>query len=187
MQIEFSPEPLAQRAFVLARFVQDDMFALVAQLARAAIQLGGVPAGAPHCTVQYLDGVTDLNALHHQLATYCRSLRAFTLQTLRLEIGTSAQLIDSSVVWLAVEKSATLYRLYDDIGAIARALGFTTHGFTRDTWIPHIFLARFSNGNAPRLIPRDPTIDLQLRVRRLDLTHQLGAQEYERIASFDLP
>jgi len=56
-------------------------------------------------------------------------------------------------------------------------------GFAPDEWIPHILLARFPDSLG---LPLGTCVNLTLRVNRLDLTRQVGADEFETLARFSL-
>ena len=79
--MDLADEP---RAFVLAQFARDDMFAARETLAFESSQRGGAAVDALHCAGAYLSGLANAEPFQSELARYCATLDTFDIRTDKL-------------------------------------------------------------------------------------------------------
>jgi GGDEF domain-containing protein len=158
-----------------------DLFQLSEKTARVA---DGAPILDLHLTVQAIRNVHDFAALQKRLAEYCRNLRPFEVTVrniIRMNVNNQ-----SGRLWLLAEKNPALESMYNDLGKIARELGYESYPYKSQNWLPHIKVVELPEAGSTRI--KDPTFgiprEITFTVRRCEWTVQTGAEHWDLLHQF---
>jgi len=89
-------------------------------------------------------------------------------------------------LWLLAEKNRALEDMYNDLGNLARDLGYESYPYKSQNWLPHIKIVDLPEEGSTRI--KDPTFgapkEITFRVRRFEWTVQKGAEHWELLHQF---
>ena len=162
-----------------------------ASLFRFSEQTAQIASGTPildlHLTVQAIRNVEDFAALQERLEDYCQTLRPFEITVrniVRMNVNNQV-----GRLWLLAEKNAALENMYNDLGRIARDMGYESYPYQSQNWLPHIKIVDLAEDRSARL--KDPTFGaargITFSVRRFEWTVQKGAEYWELLHQFPFP
>jgi len=173
-----------QSTFIVLRPESEDyagLFQLSEQTARVA---DGAPILDLHLTVQAIRNVHDFAALQKRLEEYCRNLRPFEVTVrniIRMNVNNQP-----GRLWLLAEKNTALETMYNDLGAIARELGYESYPYKSQNWLPHVKIVDLPEDRSTRI--KDPTFGIPRQttftVRRCEWTVQTGAEHWDLLHQF---
>jgi GGDEF domain-containing protein/2'-5' RNA ligase len=150
-----------------------------------------VASGAPildlHLTVQAIRNVDDFEALRKRLKEYCQTLRPFEITVrniVRMNLNNQV-----GRLWLLAEKNSALENMYNDLGQIAREMGYESYPYRSQNWLPHIKIVDLAEEGSTRI--KDPTFgaarETTFTIRRFEWTLQKGAEHWELLQQFPFP
>jgi hypothetical protein len=92
-------------------------------------------------------------------------------------------------LWLIAEKNSALENMYNDLGKIARELGYESYPYKAQNWLPHIKIVELAEDRSTRI--KDPTFGaatgITFSVRRFEWTVQKGLEHWELLQQFPFP
>jgi GGDEF domain-containing protein/2'-5' RNA ligase len=154
------------------------------QTAQAA---SGAPILDLHLTVQAIRNVEDFAALQKRLEDYCLTLRPFEITVrniVRMNVNNQV-----GRLWLLAEKNTALESMYDDLGKIARDMGYESYPYKTQNWLPHIKIVDLAEDRSARI--KDPTFGaahgITFSVRRFEWTVQTAAEHWNLLHQFPFP
>ena len=160
------------------------LYGLSEQAARVA---SGTPILDLHLTVQAIRNVDDFHALRKRLEHYCQTLRPFEVtvrNVIRMNVNNQP-----SRLWLIAEKNKALEDMYNDLGSLARELGYESYPYKSQNWLPHIKIVDLADEASTRI--KDPTFgaarETTFTIRRFEWTVQKGAEHWELLHQFPFP
>ena len=173
-----------ESTFIVLRPESEDYAGLYQLSERTARVADGAPILDLHLTVQAIRNVHDFAALQKRLEEYCRNLRPFEVTVrniIRMNVNNQ-----SGRLWLLAEKNPALESMYNDLGAIARELGYESYPYKSQNWLPHIKVVDLPEAGSTRI--KDPTFgiprEITFTVRRCEWTVQTGAEHWDLLHQF---
>jgi GGDEF domain-containing protein/2'-5' RNA ligase len=150
-----------------------------------------VAKGAPiidlHLTVQAIRNVEDFASLRKRLEDYCLKLHPFGIKVrniVRMNVNNQ-----QSRLWLLAEQNAALQSMYNDLGEIAREMGYESYPYQSQNWLPHIKIVDLPEERSTQI--KDPTFgasrEITFTVRQFEWTVQKGAEHWELLCQFPFP
>jgi len=160
------------------------LYKLSEETARVA---DGAPIIDLHLTVQAIRNVEDFESLRKRLEKYCLKLRPFEIKVRNIvRMNVKSQ---PGKLWLLSEKNTALESMYDDLGEIAREMGYESYPYKSQNWLPHIKIVDLPEDRSTRI--KDPTFgasrEITFTVRRFEWTVQKGAGYWELLQQFPFP
>jgi 2'-5' RNA ligase len=144
----------------------------------------GTPIFDLHLTVQAIRNVEDFGALKKRLEAYAATLRPF-----EIKLGNIARMNVNNQqgrLWLLAEKNSYLEAMYDDLGEIAREMGYDSYPYKSQNWLPHIKIVDLPENTTTQI--KDPTFGtgskVTFTVRQLEWTVQKGPERWEMLEQF---
>jgi GGDEF domain-containing protein len=173
--------------FIIIR-PESEGYSRLYQLSEQAAQvINGTPIIDLHLAVQAFRNVDDFASLQNRLEEYCRRLRPFEITVrniVRMNVNNQV-----GRLWLIAEKNAALEKMYNDLGDIAREMGYESYPYKSQNWLPHIKIVELPEDTSTRI--KDPTFGAAKRitfgVRRFEWTVQKGAEHWELLQQFPFP
>jgi GGDEF domain-containing protein/2'-5' RNA ligase len=176
-----------QSTFIILRPESEGYSGLYKFSEQTAQIAGGAPIIDLHLTVQAIRNVDDFAALQKRLEDYCLTLRPFEITVrniVRMNVNNQV-----GRLWLLAEKNAALENLYNDLGKIARDLGYESYPYKSQNWLPHIKIVDLPEEGSTRI--KDPTFGaargITFTIRRFEWTVQKGAEHWELLRQFPFP
>jgi GGDEF domain-containing protein len=173
-----------QSTFIIVRPESDDYSALFKLSADTARVIDGSPIMDLHLTVQAIRNVHDFAALRERLEEYSAKLTPFDIQVkniVRMNVNNQ-----QGRLWLLAEKTKTLETLYNDLGNIAREMGYESYPYKFENWLPHIKIVDLPENRSTQI--KDPTFGANRKatftVRRFEWTVQKAPERWELIHQF---
>jgi 2'-5' RNA ligase/GGDEF domain-containing protein len=173
--------------FIILRPENEDYPSLYKLSEGTARVAGGAPILDLHLTVQAIRNVDDFEALRKRLEEYCQTLRPFEVTVrniVRMNVNNQV-----GRLWLVAEKTAALENMYNDLGQIAREMGYESYPYKSQNWLPHIKIVDLAEEGSTRI--KDPTFgaarETTFTIRRLEWTLQKGADHWELLHQFPFP
>ncbi|HEX5839229.1 MAG TPA: hypothetical protein VFY26_15435 [Anaerolineales bacterium] len=173
--------------FIIVRPESDDyssLFKLSEDTARIA---DGTPMIDLHLTVQAIRNVEDFAALRKRLEEYASSLHPFSIRLnniARMNVNNQ-----QGRLWLLAERNAALESMYNDLGQIARDLGYESYPYKAQNWLPHMKLINMPENRSTQI--KDPTFGaikgITFTVRRFEWTVQKDTERWELLDQFTFP
>ncbi|HJS17120.1 MAG TPA: hypothetical protein VJ785_00115 [Anaerolineales bacterium] len=172
--------------FIIVRPESDDyssLFNLSEDTARIA---DGTPIIDLHVTVQAIRNVDNFELLRQRLEEYSQKLRPFDIKLnniVRMNINNQP-----GRLWLLAERSPALEALYNDLGEIAREMGYESYPYQSQNWLPHMKLINLPENKSTKI--KDPTFGaikgITFTVRRFEWTVQTAAERWDLLEQFSL-
>jgi hypothetical protein len=92
-------------------------------------------------------------------------------------------------LWLLAEKTRALESVYNDIGRIAREMGYESYPYKFEKWLPHIKIVDLPENKSTQI--KDPTFGANRQaaftVRRFEWTVQQASDRWELLEQFVFP
>jgi GGDEF domain-containing protein len=173
--------------FIILRPESEEYSSLYQLSEKAAQAVNGTPILDLHLAVQAIRNVHDFAALQKRLEEYCLKLRPFEI-TVRnmIRMNVNNQM---GRLWLVAEKNAALETMYNDLGNIAREMGYESYPYQSQNWLPHIKIVSLAEDQSTRI--KDPTFGaskgITFGVRRFEWTVQKETDHWELLQQFSFP
>ncbi|RIK32306.1 MAG: hypothetical protein DCC56_00425 [Anaerolineae bacterium] len=170
--------------FIIVRPQSEDYPKLFKLSEDTARLINGTPIMDLHLTVQAIRNVEDFSALKARLADYSR-----TLSPLEIQVGGIARMNvhnQQGRLWLLVEKTPTLEKIYNDLSQIAQELGYEAYSYKSQDWLPHVKIVDLPENTSPQI--KDPTFGsgkgIAFTVRSFEWTVQKGPEHWDFLDQF---
>ena len=170
--------------FIIVRPESEDyssLFKLSEDTARIA---DGTPIIDLHLTVQAIRNVEDFDALRKRLEEYAAGMRPFSIRLnniARMNVNNQ-----QGRLWLLAERNSAIEAMYNDLGQIARDLGYESYPYKSQNWLPHMKLVNLPENRSTQI--KDPTFGaikgIDFTVRRFEWTVQKAAERWELLDQF---
>jgi len=173
--------------FIIVRPESEEYSNLYKLSEQTAQAVNGAPIIDLHLAVQAIRNVDDFASLRKRLEEYCLKLRPFEItvkNVVRMNVNNQM-----GRLWLIAEKNTALENMYNDLGNIAREMGYETYPYKAQNWLPHIKIVELPEDRSTRI--KDPTFGaakgITFSVRRFEWTVQKGADHWELLQQFPFP
>lgn len=173
--------------FIIVRPESDDYPGLFKISEETARVIEASPIMDLHLTVQAIRNVHDFSALREQLEEYSSKLAPFEVKVkniVRMNVNNQ-----QGRLWLLAEKTKALETVYNDIGRIAREMGYESYPYKFENWLPHIKIVDLPENKSTQI--KDPTFGANRQatftVRRLEWTVQQSSDRWELLQQFAFP
>ncbi len=173
--------------FIIVRPESEEYSGLYGLSEQTARAVDGAPILDLHLTVQAIRNVDDFDALQKRLEDYCLKLRPFEITVrniVRMNVNNQV-----GRLWLVAEKNTALENMYNDLGTIARQMGYESYPYQSQNWLPHIKIVDLPEEGSTRI--KDPTFGaskgITFTVRRFAWTVQKTAESWELLQQFPFP
>ena len=173
--------------FIIIRPESEDYSSLYQLSERTAQVASGTPILDLHLTVQAIRNVDDFAALRKRLEEYSLKLRPFEVTVrniIRMNVNNQP-----GRLWLIAEKNTALEDMYNDLGNLAREMGYESYPYKSQNWLPHIKIVDLPEEGSTRI--KDPTFGAargtSFTIRRFEWTVQKGVEHWELLDQFPFP
>jgi GGDEF domain-containing protein len=173
--------------FIIVRPESDDYPSLFRLSEETARVIEGTPIMDLHMTVQAIRNVDDFSSLRERLEEYSAKLNPFEIKVkniVRMNVNNQ-----QGRLWLLAEKTRALESLYNDLGRIAREMGYESYPYKFENWLPHIKIVDLPENKSTQ--KKDPTIganrQAEFTVRRMEWTVQQSPERWELLQQFSFP
>ena len=173
--------------FIIVRPESDDYPSLFRLSEETARVIEGRPIMDLHMTVQAIRNVDDFSSLRERLEEYSSKLNPFEIKVrniVRMNVNNQ-----QGRLWLLAEKTKSLESLYNDLGRIAREMGYESYPYKFENWLPHIKIVDLPENKSTQI--KDPTFGANRQaaftVRRLEWTVQHSPERWELLKQFSFP
>ena len=173
--------------FIIVRPESDDypdLFRLSEETARV---IEGTPIMDLHLTVQAIRNVEDFSSLRERLEDYSSKLAPFDITVrniVRMNVNNQ-----QGRLWLLAEKTKALEKLYNDLGRMAREMGYESYPYKFEKWLPHIKIVDLPENKSTQI--KDPTFGANRQavftVRGFEWTVQQSPERWELLQQFAFP
>jgi len=182
-----TPTSNGKSTFIIVRPESEDYPGLFKLSEEAARIIDGTPIVDLHMTVQAIRNVENFASLKERLDEYCRELRPFEIKVrhiVRMNVNNQ-----QGRLWLLAEKTPALEKMYNDLGKIAREMGFESYPYEFQNWLPHIKIVDLPENRSTQI--KDPTFganrEATFTVQRFEWTVQKGPERWELLHQFSFP
>ncbi len=179
--------PNGKSTFIIVRPESDDYSGLYKLSEETARVIDGSPIVDLHLTVQAIRNVDDFSSLRERLEEYSSKLDPFEVRVkniVRMNVNNQ-----QGRLWLLAEKTSALETLYNDLGRIAREMGFESYPYKFENWLPHIKIVDLPENRWTQI--KDATFGANRQavftVRRLEWTIQKSSDRWELLQQFAFP
>ena len=173
--------------FIIVRPESDDYPSLFRLSEETARVIDGRPIMDLHLTVQAIRNVEDFSSLRERLEEYSSQLSPFDITVkniVRMNVNNQ-----QGRLWLLAEKTKALEKVYNDLGQIAREMGYETYPYKFEKWLPHIKIVELPENKSTQI--KDPTFganrQAMFTVRGFEWTVQQAADRWELLEQFAFP
>jgi 2'-5' RNA ligase len=173
--------------FIIVRPESDDYPGLFKLSEETARVIEGTPIIDLHLTVQAIRNVEDFASLRERLGEYCLKLQPFEIKVrniVRMNVNNQ-----QGRLWLLADKTKPLENMYNDLGKIARALGYESYPYKFENWLPHIKIVDLPENKSTQI--KDPTFGANRQaaftVRGFEWTVQQAPDRWELLQQFAFP
>jgi 2'-5' RNA ligase len=147
----------------------------------------GTPIVDLHLTMQAIRNVEDFEALRECLEEYVQQLQPFEIKVknvARMNLNNQP-----GRLWLLAEKTEALENMYNELGEIARKMGYESYPYKSQNWLPHIKIVDLPENRSTQL--KDPTFGagtgMTFTIRRFEWTVQKALEHWELLQQFSFP
>ena len=188
-EIESMEVPVSngKSTFIIVRRESVDYPSLFKLSEETARIIEGRPIMDLHLTMQAIRNVHDFSALRERLEEYSAKLTPFEVKVkniVRMNVNNQ-----QGRLWLLAEKTKTLEMVYNDIGRIAREMGYESYPYKFENWLPHIKIVDLPENKSTQI--KDPTFGANRQaaftVRRFEWTVQQASDRWELLQQFAFP
>jgi 2'-5' RNA ligase len=173
--------------FIIVRPESDDYPGLFRLSEETARVIEGTPIMDLHLTVQAIRNVDDFSALRERLEEYSSQLNPFDITVrniVRMNVNNQ-----QGRLWLLAEKNQALEKVYNDLGRIAREMGYESYPYKFEKWLPHIKIVELPENKTTQI--KDPTFGANRQavftVRGFEWTVQQSPERWELLEQFAFP
>jgi GGDEF domain-containing protein/2'-5' RNA ligase len=173
--------------FIIVRPESDDYPGLFRLSEETARVIEGAPIMDLHLTVQAIRNVHDFSSLRERLEEYSSKLNPFDITVrniVRMNVNNQ-----QGRLWLLAEKTRALESVYNDLGRIAREMGFESYPYKFEKWLPHIKIVDLPENKSTQI--KDPTFGANRQavftVRGFEWTVQQSPERWELLQQFAFP
>ena len=173
--------------FIIVRPESEEYSSLYRHSEQTAQVVNGAPIIDLHLTIQAIRNVDDFASLRKRLEEYCLKLRPFKITVrniVRMNVNNQV-----GRLWLLAEKNTDLENIYNDLGKIARDMGYESYPYKSQNWLPHIKIVDLPEDSSTRI--KDPTFGaaagITFTVRHFEWTVQKRAEHWELLDQFPFP
>jgi GGDEF domain-containing protein len=173
--------------FIIVRPESDDYTSLFKISEETARVIEATPIMDLHLTVQTIRNVHDFSTLQQRLEEYSSKLTPFEIKVkniVRMNVNNQ-----QGRLWLLAEKTKALETVYNDIGRIAREMGYESYPYKFENWLPHIKIVELPENRSTQI--KDPTFGANRQaaftVRRFEWTVQQSSDRWELLQQFSFP
>ena len=173
--------------FIIVRPESDDYPGLFKLSEETARVIDGRPIMDLHLTVQAIRNVEDFSSLRERLEEYSSNLNPFDITVrniVRMNVNNQ-----QGRLWLLAEKTKALEKVYNDLGRIARELGYESYPYKFEKWLPHIKIVDLPENKSTQI--KDPTFGANRQavftVRGFEWTVQQAPDRWELLQQFAFP
>ena len=173
--------------FIVVRPESEEYSSLYKLSEQTAQAVEGAPIIDLHLTLQAIRNVEDFTVLQNRLEDFCLKLRPFEITVrniVRMNVNNQG-----GRLWLIAEKNAALENMYNELGNIAREMGYESYPYKSQNWLPHIKIVDLPGEGSTRI--KDPTFGaakgITFTVSRFEWTVQKGAEHWELLYQFPFP
>ncbi len=158
------------------------------RLLHFANEIAGICSGTVitdlHFTLQSMRNVQDLEALRIQLRDYCAGLPVFSVEIANVaRVNLNHQ---PGRIWFMLQKTPVLTRVYEFVAGLSRQMGFSPYPYPVGEWKPHVKGVLLSSDSPPTTAhPIFHQVQLSFLVDHLELTAQVGADQWQFVERFD--
>jgi GGDEF domain-containing protein len=170
--------------FIIVRPESDDYPNLFRFSEETARVIEGRPIMDLHLTVQAIRNVDDFSSLRERLEEYSSKITPFEIKAkniVRMNVNNQ-----QGRLWLLAEKTKPLEKIYNDLGKIARELGYESYPYKFENWLPHIKIVDLPENKSTQI--KDPTFGASRQaaftVRRFEWTVQQSPERWELLQQF---
>jgi len=173
--------------FIIVRPEGEDYSSLFKRSEEAARLINGTPIIDLHMTIQAIRNVNDFASLKKRLEEYCLTLRPFEIRVRNIaRMNVNNQ---QGRLWLLAEKNPELETIYNELGEIAREMGYESYPYKSQNWLPHIKMVELPENTSTQI--KDPTFGvgsgLTFTVRYFEWTVQKAFDHWELVDQFAFP
>jgi GGDEF domain-containing protein len=173
--------------FIIVRPESDDYPSLFKLSEETARIIEGAPIMDLHLTVQAIRNVKDFSLLRERLEEYSSSVTPFEVTVkniVRMNVNNQ-----QGRLWLLAEKTKALETIYNDLGRIAREMGYESYPYKFENWLPHIKIVDLPENKSTQI--KDPTFganrQAMFTVRGFEWTVQQASDRWELLQQFAFP
>ena len=173
--------------FIIVRPESEQYPRLYQHSEQTAQVVNGTPILDLHLTVQAIRNVDDFASLRKRLEQYCLKLRPFEITVrniVRMNVNNQV-----GRLWLLADTNTVLESMYNDLGEIAREMGYESYPYKPQNWLPHIKIVDLPEDSSTRI--KDPTFGtvkgITFTVRGFEWTVQKGVEHWELLHQFPFP
>jgi GGDEF domain-containing protein len=173
--------------FIIVRPESDDYPGLFRLSEETARVIEGTPIMDLHLTVQAIKNVEDFASLRKRLEEYSSKLNPFDITVrniVRMNVNNQ-----QGRLWLLAEKNRALEKVYNDLGRIAREMGYESYPYKFENWLPHIKIVDLPENKSTQI--KDPTFGANrhaiFTVRGFEWTVQQSSERWELLQQFAFP
>ncbi|MGZ9225753.1 MAG: hypothetical protein ACXW4M_09375 [Anaerolineales bacterium] len=173
--------------FIIVRPESDDYPGLFKLSEETARVIEGTPIMDLHLTVQAIKNVDDFSLLRERLEEYSAKLNPFDITVrniVRMNVNNQ-----QGRLWLLAEKTKALEKVYNDLGRIAREMGYESYPYKFENWLPHIKIVDLPENKSTQI--KDPTFGANRQaiftVRGFEWTAQQSPERWELLQQFAFP
>ena len=170
--------------FIIVRPESDDYPGLFRLSEETARVIEGAPIMDLHLTVQAIRNVDDFSSLRQRLEEYSSRLNPFDITVrniVRMNVNNQ-----QGRLWLLAEKTKALETMYNDLGRLAREMGFESYPYKFENWLPHIKIVDLPENKTTQI--KDPTFGANRQavftVRGFEWTVQQSQERWELLQQF---
>jgi GGDEF domain-containing protein len=170
--------------FIIVRPESDDYPNLFRFSEETARVIEGRPIMDLHLTVQAIRNVDDFSSLRERLEEYSSKIAPFEIKAkniVRMNVNNQ-----QGRLWLLAEKTKPLETIYNDLGKIARELGYESYPYKFENWLPHIKIVDLPENKSTQI--KDPTFGANrhaaFTVRGFEWTVQQSSERWELLQQF---
>ncbi|HKY55159.1 MAG TPA: hypothetical protein VJM08_12670 [Anaerolineales bacterium] len=173
--------------FIIVRPEGDDYSSLFQRSEEAARLVNGTPIIDLHMTIQAIRNVDDFASLKKRLEEYCLKLRPFEIRVRNIaRMNVNNQ---QGRLWMLAEKTPELETMYNELGDIAREMGYESYPYKSQNWLPHMKIVELPENTSTQI--KDPTFGvgsgLTFTVRYFEWTVQKAFDHWELLDQFVFP
>jgi GGDEF domain-containing protein len=185
-EIESMEMPVSngKATFIIVRPESDDYPNLFRFSEETARIIEGRPIIDLHLTLQAIRNVDDFSSLRERLEEYSSKIIPFEIKArniVRMNVNNQ-----QGRLWLLAEKTKSLETIYNDLGKIARELGYESYPYKFENWLPHIKIVDLPENKSTQI--KDPTFGANRQaaftVRRFEWTVQQSPERWELLQQF---